>query len=178
MGNTHKNTEKRNNARYILINGQKVYLTKSQQQAWDEENGRVRRLARKEGRCGTDNYSLCAYYLSRGLCDECPHQLQGIITSISDAETDDEYGFGEFHLIDHSPSPEETVLREMMLDELYRTAGLRERNGDQILRLYLEEGLSSYKIADRIGMRQTTVNDELNRLLAYIREHRDDILGL
>ena len=70
------------------------------------------------------------------------------------------------------------MLGKLMLDELYHTAGLRERNGDQILQLYLEEGLSTYKIADRIGMRQTTVNDELKRLLAYIRDHRDDILGL
>ena len=85
---------------------------------------------------------------------------------------------GEYQHAKSAPSVESTVLDEMMFAELYRIAGLRERNGERILRLYLEEGLSCYKIANRIGMRQTTVNDELNRLLIYIRENRDELLGL
>lgn len=178
MGREPQSNHSKKNKRYIPINGQKVYLTESQQQAWDEENGRVRRLARDEGKCGTNNFSLCAYYLSRGQCDECPYQRQGNVLSSDAAKTEEGYDFSEYQLVDYRPSTEDVVLDKLMREELYRTVGERERKGDQILRLYFEEGMSGLKIAAHLGMPESTVKDELRRLLRFIRENRDELLGL
>ena len=173
MNSYGKQNQDTKNSRYVLVNGQKIYLTKPQQQAYDKMINDVRHAAQREGRCGQPDYHLCY-----GDCGVCPYQTWGMFVSMDDDDYVEKSNAGEYSHTHSASSLESSVLGKLMLDELYHTAGLRERNGDQILRLYLEEGLSTYKIADRIGMRQTTVNDELKRLLAYVRDHRDDILGL
>ena len=173
MNNTGKKPNESKNTRYVQINGHKVYLTKPQQQIYDKMINYVRHMAKEEGRCGQPDYHKCF-----GDCAVCPYQTWGKFVSMDDDNFVEKSENGEYQHAKSAPSVESTVLDEMMFAELYRIAGLRERNGERILRLYLEEGLSCYKIANRIGMRQTTVNDELNRLLIYIRENRDELLGL
>ena len=40
----------------------------------------------------------------------------------------------------------------------------------------MQEGLSAHQIADRTGIAKSTVVDRLNKLLDFIREHRDDLI--
>lgn len=59
---------------------------------------------------------------------------------------------------------------------IYEKAASMYKNGDHILRMKLVEERSTYDIATELGMPQTTVNKYVNRLLAYIREHRDEFI--
>ena len=160
-------------SRYVVINNQKVYLTPSQQKAWDKMIHDARHTAQREGRCGQPDYRKCF-----GDCALCPYQKQGTVFSMNAACDDDEPVFGDYRIADNSRAFEDAILDTMMLDALYRSAGRHEPKGDEILRMFLAEGLSSYEIATRLGLRQTTVNDRLRRLFAYISANRERLLGL
>lgn len=168
-----KKSQESKSTRYIPVNGQKVYLTKPQQQAYDKMINDVRHAAREEGRCGQPDYHKCF-----GDCGTCPYQTWGKFVSVDDDDYVEKSESGEYQRSNSAPSLESAVLGEIMWEELYHMARERERNGDKILRLYFEEGLSGLKIAARLGMPESTVKDELRRLLKFIRENRDELLGL
>lgn len=156
-------------SRYVIIGGERVFLNPAQQKAWDKFINDARNKARRNGTCGQPNYRLCF-----GDCACCPYQIAGRMVSMDDKRYGDGFSNGSFAPAQKAIDPDQIVILSMTVESIMREAARRERNGDLILRLRFEEGLSTYKIAERLEMRQTTVNDALNRLLRYFREHRHD----
>lgn len=156
-------------SRYVIIGGERVFLNPAQQKAWDKFINDARNKARRNGTCGQPNYRLCF-----GDCACCPYQIAGRMVSMDDERYGDGFSTGPFASAQKAIDPDQIVILSMTVEAIMREATHRERNGDLILRLRFEEGLSTYKIAERLEMCQTTVNDALNRLLRYFREHRHD----
>lgn len=159
--------------RYIKVDNQQVFLTQPQQQAYDQMINSVRYRARKEGRCGQPDYHKCC-----GDCGLCPWQQQGRILSMDAAADDARYGFDVHEIADPGHSVETDTINKLFFEQLYRTAAEIVPDGDIILRLHLEEGLKPYTIAQRIQAKShATIDGRLKKLLRYIREHREELLG-
>lgn len=159
--------------RYVKVDNQQVFLTGHQQKAYDQMINSVRYRARREGRCGQPDYCKCC-----GDCGLCPWQKNGRILSTDYAARNDRYSFDAFELEDPGQSVEDDTINRLFFEQLYRTAVGIVPDRDVILRLHLEEGLKPYTIARRINVRSHAAIDErLKKLLQYIRDHRDELLG-
>lgn len=159
--------------RYVKVDNQQVFLTGPQQKAYDQMINSVRYRARREGRCGQPDYRRCC-----GDCGLCPWQKNGRILSTDCAAKNDRYGFDAFELEDPGQSVEDDTINRLFFEQLYRTAAGIVPDGDVILRLHLEEGLKPYTIARRINATShATIDERLKKLLKYIRDHRDELLG-
>ena len=157
---------------YVLINGTRIPLTREQLQAWRDMINRNRRYARRFGLCGQPEYQRC-----RGDCGMCPWHTEGMLISSDDrVRYGDGYATGRYAPVYKHKSPEKEVEDAESLSWLYREADKAVRSGSDILRLYLEDGMSASQISGQMGIAKSTVVDRLNRLLAFIREHRDDLI--
>jgi len=157
--------------RYVAIGDEHVYLNPAQQKVWDKFINDTRNEARRKGTCSQPDFHLCF-----GDCERCPYKVAGKMISMDDGRYGDGFSIGPYAPADKPAELEDVVAARITLEIVMNKAALLERNGDHILRLRLEEGLSTHKIADRLDMRQSTVNDELNRLLRFFREHRSDFI--
>lgn len=166
-------------ARYVKIGTEQVYLNAEQQKAWDKFINDNRNAARRDGSCTNSNYHTCD-----GDCFNCKYHQQGRVLS-----TDDEkYVEGNAGTTprgahkqpaESSQSAETIALDKIAVAHIFEVADQRETNGARILALrFMNPGkpMSTYEIAEELGMKQTTVNVILNRLLKYIREHRDEFI--
>jgi DNA-directed RNA polymerase specialized sigma24 family protein len=88
----------------------------------------------------------------------------------------DGYSKGKFAPANPAVTPEDEAVGADTRDWLYREADKTVKRGHEILYLSMEEGLSAHQIADRTGIAKSTVVDRLNKLLDFIREHREDLL--
>lgn len=166
-----KNTENTARNRYVLVNDQKVYLNREQQQAWDEFINTVRNRARREGRCGQPDYHKCF-----GDCETCPYQIQGVILSTDDERYGDGYAAGDNRALYQTKTPEEILVSGETERSIYTTAAKLVKNGDRILRMSAVDGLSTHEIGRELGMPQATVFKYLNKVLSYLREHRSEFI--
>jgi len=163
-----KTTSKPENAksRYVLVAGQKVYLNREQQQAWDQMITRERHRAWKEGTCRQSNYHHCF-----GDCAVCPYHIQGQNLSYDDA-----IATKQDNISPEDRAPEDIIIEKETCRQIYAKAAELYKNGDRILYLKAVEGRSTYEIAKELDMPHTTVNKYFNRLLQYLREHRDEFI--
>lgn len=157
--------------RYVLVNGQEVYLSTEQKRVWDQMINKVRSDARRDKSCNQPNYHLCF-----GDCGKCPFQVQGLSISIDSDDYMDGFAAGEYSPAYQAPSPEAITEDRDSCDRIYAKAAELYRNGDRILYLKTVEGRSTYEIAAELDMPQTTVNKYFNNLLSYLREHRKEFI--
>ena len=157
---------------YAVVDGRKIPLTPAQRCAWNEMINRNRRYARNFGTCGQPDYRKCL-----GDCGSCPYQTEGSFVYADDRERyADGFSSGRFAPAAPEPTPEDETVKASVWEWLYGEADKTVRRGKDILFLYLEEGLSAHQISARTGIAKSTVVDRLNRLLAFIREHREDLV--
>lgn len=165
-------TNNQNPEYYVLIDGQKVPLTPEQRKAWLTMINDVRRQARKAGTCGQPDFRKCC-----GDCGLCPWQTEGLFVYMDDR---DRYvdGFAAGSLAPANPQmPIDREYEEKdMWERLYSAADDLVQRGEEILRMAMEEGLSSHEISRRTGIAKSTVVDRMNKLLGFIREHREDFI--
>lgn len=173
MGANGKNAnESKDTSFYVTVGGKAVALTEDQRKAWNKMINDTRRYARSFGTCGQPDYRKCC-----GDCAQCAFQRLGafISTDVCDKYSD---GFAEGPLapFDPSPTPEDSVVSKDTWEWLYTQADKLAARGKDILSLHLEEGLSERKIGERLGIPWPTVHSRLNKLLAFIHEHREDLI--
>ena len=166
----YQDNDERTPACYAVVDGRKIPLTREQQKAWFEMINRNRYYARNFGLCAQPDYRRCG-----GDCCLCSCQQEGALIYTDDR---DRYGDG-FASGKYAPAIPPVSVEKQVSDAdawawLYREADKTARQGGDILRLYLEDGLSAHQIASRTGIAKSTVVDRLNRLLTFIREHRDE----
>lgn len=157
--------------RHVLVDGQKVYLTQEEQKEWDKLINQARYRARRDKACRQANYHRCF-----GDCGTCPHYGQGAVLSTDHEAYGDGFATGKYSPASQALSPEEEFITKETCRLIYEKAASMYKNGDRILHMKLVEERSTYDIAAELGMPQTTVNKYVNRLLAYIREHRDEFI--
>ena len=171
MSHEHVCLEK-NPSHYAIIDGKKVPLTPEQRKAWNEMINKTRRYARNYGACGQPDFRKC-----RGDCALCPYDREGVFVYADDhARYAAGFARGRYAPAHPGETPEGKAENADKWAWLYRAADKTVLRGKDILQLYLEDGLSARQIADHMGIAKSTVTDRLNRLLAFIREHRDELL--
>ena len=157
---------------YAIINGRKIALTHEQRKGWNEMINRNRRYARDFGLCGQANFRRCS-----GDCGICPFKKEGAFVYMDDRDRfADGYSSGRFTPANPTVTPEDEAVEADTWDWLYREADKTVQRGQEILCLRMQEGLSAHQIADRTGIAKSTVVDRLNKLLDFIREHREDLI--
>lgn len=173
MSNIHENhSNEQIPSNYVTINGEKVTLTDEQKRAWYSMVNKTRRYARDFNTCDQPDFRKCC-----GDCSICAFQRTGAFIYADDHEKYvDGFAEGPLAPADSAPTPEEEAVRKDKWAWLYREAdGVADRGRD-ILFLSMEEGLSAHQISQRTGIAKSTVVDRLNRLLDFIRNHRDELI--
>ncbi len=151
---------------YIIVGNEKVPVTREQRLAWMQTVNRCRRYAREHGACSQPDYRKC-----RGDCCVCPYQTQGRLVSV------DQGGFDGSPIdIPNRVSAEDEYVSRDTWAWLYEQADMAVERGREILRLYLEDGLSAHGISRETGIPKSTVVDRLNKLIRFMREHADEII--
>lgn len=173
MSTIHGNgNNEQNPVYYAIINGKKIALTHEQRKGWNEMINRNRRYARDFGLCGQPDFRKCS-----GDCGTCPFKKEGAFVYMDDRERFvDGYSKGKFAPANPAVTTEDEAVGAETWDWLYREAEKTVKRGQEILYLSMQEGLSAHQIADRTGIAKSTVVDRLNKLLDFIREHRDDLI--
>lgn len=130
--------------------------------------------ARRDHRCGTDNYTKCT-----GDCGHCIHQIPGDVLSMNsiidtgrDHAEDGEFGFD---IPDERAAFEDRVVDELMLASLLKDLDSIMPDGGQIFSL-TAQGFNERQVADKLGVTQSTLNYRKKKLFDYIRQHREDFL--
>ena len=173
MGTNGTNAnESKKNSFYVTIDGKAVALTDEQRNAWNKMANDARRYARDFGACGQPDYRKCC-----GDCALCAFQQAGAFIFADDRERyADGFAEGPLAPLDTAPTPEDRAVANDTWEWLYTEADKLTKSGRDILSLHLEEGLSERKIGDRLGIPWPPVHSRLNKLLAFIREHREDLI--
>lgn len=173
MGANGKNAnESRENRYYVTIDGKAVPLTDDQRKGWNEMINATRRYARRFGACGQPDYRKCC-----GDCSLCAFKRAGAFIFADDRERyADGFAEGPLAPVDTAPTPEDSTVKKDTWEWLYREADGLVKRGRDILFLHMEEGLSERKIGNRLDIPWPTVHSRLNKLLAFIREHRDELV--
>ncbi len=157
--------------RYAMIDGKKVPLTQEQQKAWYEMVNKTRRYARNYRTCGQPDFRKCC-----GDCALCPYDREGAFIYADDRDRyADGFAYGRYAPASPQETPEEKAENNDKWVWLYREAEKTVICGKNILQLYLEDGLSARQIANHTGIAKSTVVDRLNKLLAFIRVHRNEL---
>ena len=157
---------------YAVIEGKKILLTHEQHKVWYEMINHNRRYARNYGLCGQPDFRKCG-----GDCALCPFVREGAFIYSDDRERyGDGYAQGKYAPAHSEKTPEQMAETEDKWAWLYREANKTVTCGKDILQLYLEDGLSARQISNHTGIAKSTVVDSLNKLLAFIRQHRNDLL--
>ncbi len=157
---------------YVTIDGKVVTLTDEQRKAWNKMVNDARRYARDFGACGQPDYRKCF-----GDCSLCRFQREGGFVYVDDHDRYiDGFANGRQTPAYSQKSPDQQVADEEAWEWLYREADITVKHGRDILFLSFQEGLSAHQIANRTGIAKSTVVDRLNKLLAFIRDHRDDLI--
>ena len=102
--------------RYVIVEGQKVYLSAEQQKIWDKFINDARNEARRTGSCGQPDYHLCD-----GDCIACRWHHEGKITSLQDQNHGrDEGNLSEaaFYGANYVPTPEDLMIERERLSSL------------------------------------------------------------
>jgi hypothetical protein len=130
--------------------------------------------ARRDHRCGSDNYSKC-----NGDCGHCIHQIPGdvlyidsVISTDRDHAEDGDFGFD---IPDARAAFEDRVIDELMLASLLKDLDGIMPDGGRIFSL-IAHGFTERQVADNLGISQSTLNYRKNKLFDYIRQHRADLL--
>ena len=158
--------------RYVIVEGQKVYLSAEQQKIWDKFINDARNEARRAGSCGQPDYHLCD-----GDCIACRWYRDGRLTSLNDQNHGRDEGIAEnSSAMGIIESPEDTMIGNERIDEictkLYSYADQAYDQGARILRMFIDDKCSTYEIAGALGIPVSTVKKRLKYMLAYIRSHR------
>lgn len=157
---------------YVTIDGKAVALTDEQRKAWNKMTNDARRYARDFGACGQPDYRKCC-----GDCALCAFKQAGAFIFADDREHyADGFAEGPLAPVDTAPTPEDQAVSKDTWEWLYAEADKLTKSGKDILFLHLEEGLSERKIGDHLGIPWPTVHSRLNKLLGFIREHREDLI--
>lgn len=169
-GETANAPEKHNY--YVIVNGENVPINPEQKKAWNEMINRNRHYARDFGICGQPDFRKCY-----GDCSLCPFQREGSFVYTDDRKRYvDGFANGKYAPVNPQYSVENQVADADAWDWLYQQADKTVTRGREILYLSMEEGLSAHQISKQTGIAKSTVVDRLNKLLAFIREHRDDLI--
>lgn len=173
MGTNGKNANtSRETSFYVNIDGKSVPLTNDQRKAWNKMATAARKYAQRFGTCGQPDYRKCC-----GDCALCAFQRAGAFIYADDRERYvDGFAEGPLAPADTAPTPEDSVADKDAWEWLYREADCLVKCGRDILFLHMEEGLSERKIGDRLDIPWPTVHSRLNKLLAFIREHQDELV--
>lgn len=173
MSSTHDNVHpEQNPVYYAIVNGRKIALTHEQRKGWNEMINKNRRYARNFSLCGQPDFRKCS-----GDCGTCPYQKEGAFVYMDDRDRFvDGYSTGKFAPENPSATPEDEAVETDTWAWLYQEADKTVKRGQEILYLRMQEGLSAHQIAERTGIAKSTVVDRLNKLLDFIREHRDDLI--
>ena len=130
--------------------------------------------ARRDHRCGNNNYSKC-----NGDCGHCAYQIPGDVlymdkpvTSDCDHAEDGDFGFD---IPDETAAFEDSVVDELMLASLLKDLDTVIPDGSRIFSLIAHD-FTERQVADKLGISQSTLNYRKNKLFAYIRQHRTDLL--
>lgn len=130
--------------------------------------------ARRDHRCGCTDYRKCA-----GDCGLCKYQIPGdVLYTDAKVDTDCDHAQGGdigFEVADSSTLVEDVVTDRLLLAELLQMLDDLVPNGSEIFTM-LAHGYTERQIADKLGIRQSTLNYRKNKLFGYIRDHRDEIL--
>ena len=62
---------------FVMVDGKPITVARDVYEAIRLENGRIRRLARREKRCAQNRYSKC-----QGDCQKCPWGAKGIFENL------------------------------------------------------------------------------------------------
>lgn len=150
-----------NKHRYIEIEGRQIPVSEEvyrefKRPAWAE----VKRKQRG-WRCFADGHRCMDD------CSKCKYRPNGAPESIERMLEDG------LDVEDHSDSLEDTVIMNILIEELHKALAQLAPDDRSILELF-GDGLSDRKISDKIGIPQTTVSYRRKILLKALREQLKD----
>ncbi len=120
--------------------------------------------ARRDHQCANPHFWNC-----NGDCGRCQYSIPGDVLYM-DAQLDSS---AEFDIPDYTTNQEETVTNQMMIAALLEKLNELIPYGGQIFKM-LAHGYSEHQIASRLGIRQSTLNYQKNKIFQYIHEHRKE----
>lgn len=148
-------------SKYRVVLGQRVNVSTEIDKAFSKSIVQMRDCMRKEKRCAAPDFRYCS-----GDCSGCPWSTNGLTVCLDLIHEE-----STFFMSTHS-TEDEAINRET-IRTIYNFAGERMKQGDLILQLHFEEGLTSSEIAIRTGLCESTVNYRLTVVLRAIRKCRD-----
>ena len=163
--------ERKNDNYFIPVNGNLIQVTKEVYDAYYQPIWRARTHARwfKECYCPKDQILNCD-----GICPGCPfHSARNeILFSTPIGGENEEITIGD-KLVDTSPSPEDAAIKKEALDVLHAELSHLSPNQRCIFEL-LMKGMTEREMAAEMGISQTTLNYQKNKLISKLREALKD----
>lgn len=154
------------NQRYVLIEGQRVYLTPEQWRVWDQEINKARNEARKHHECSQTNYHYCF-----GDCGHCPWQVSGARVELDSCTAD---GNGTISSVyNRVDNPEEAYYQKEIISQIFDFVANLDPQGKQLLRLRFYEWMTIREIAEELHLSKSDVDRRIKKLLAALRTHRE-----
>lgn len=157
---------------YVRSTGEKVTVTKEQQDSFYKEADRIRHKEQEHGRC------MCPYRFIWKYVGDCigyEYHGAGDITSLDQPLPDGNGTLGDY-IPDSSKPMNEVIADRMLLKQLF--ARLRELGpeADTIIQLWKDhpEGISYRTIARELGRPQKTFSDQMKKYRTDLRRITGD----
>lgn len=149
---------------YTFVHGERVIVSEEVYKTICSHNNHYRFKMRCEQRCLQTNYACC-----EGDCQRCRYHVTGKINGL------DTVTAGKTWFMDSGIDIEaDFILKETML-MAFQIAESSVTDGAEILRMYIEEGLTYREIAAIMGIHCSTVGWRINRILNVLRESYDEV---
>ena len=151
--------------RYVIVEGQRVYLTPEQQKVWDQGITKARHDAFRDHACIQPDYHKCS-----GDCGHCPWQVAGIRVEL-DAISGD--GNGSISMAyNREADPEESYCQKETLSQIYAYARKQDPMGEKLLRMRFVEDMTIREIADTLELSKSDVDRRLAKILTAVRKQK------
>lgn len=159
--------------RYLKVNrelipvSEDVYLAATR---W-KENERYR--ARRDGKCGQEDYRRCS-----GDCAACAWQQEGHRLLSLSKLLGDEFENEAPELSQTAPSLDDIVADKLLLEELYQRLDELIPEGSRVFQMRAQR-YTEREIAQALGIKaQSTLNYRIRKMDDFIRSHRSELEDL
>lgn len=153
--------------RYVIVEGQRVYLTAEQQKVWDQSIRKIHYEALRDHTCTQPDYHKCF-----GDCSQCAWQARGNRVEL---DAQDEEGNGTISAsFNREVDPETAFCLKETIAHIFALASEIDPMGEEILRLRFEENQTIREIADILKLSKSDVARRLSTLLSALRKNREN----
>ena len=143
---------------FVMVDGKPITVARDVYEAIRLENGRIRRLARREKRCAQNRYSKC-----QGDCQKGPWGAKGIFESLDSIQ--------EVFAFTGKNDPESQFILKETSAAVCDCADKLVKDGSTILKMHYIQQYSCREIARRIGISHACVNKRLHIMLTHFHNH-------